>query len=210
MIQRWINQINQRERVDIPGLRAILRIRRKLLRTKPMKDVLYYLDRHNRRSRASRQPKWFTCFFTGMTLPKRVDPWSGYTIEHLVPKSLLKPIPQNLQRKMKFDRYHRVPAISIINHMIGHAPLVVKFGLRDYLKSQKPARLLTEDERIEFYVHHTRLYLEQFKVSVGEHKVNHMPWYYSSMEEQEYRDKLFEVYYNLLTGEERILLLMRD
>ena len=175
-----------------------------------MKSVLYYVDRHKRRSRKGREPRYFTCFFTGMTLAKRVDAWSGFTVEHLVPKSLLKPVPQNIQRKMKFDRLHRVPAISIINHLIGHAPLIVKFGLRDHLHKQTPSSLLTEDERIEFYVHHTRVYLDQFKVTVGRHRINHMPWYHASMETKEHRDKLFEVYYSLLTQEEKILLYMRD
>lgn len=196
--------------VDSGLLRVILRLRRKLLRTSVVKHLSYYIDRHKRKSRLGRQPKTFTCFYTGMTLPRTVNPFSGYTVEHLVPKSLLKNVPQTIQHKMKFTRAHRVPSISIINHMIGHAPLVVKFGLRDYLTSLSVSRVLTDDERIEFYVHHTRLFLDQFKIVVDEYEVKHMPWYWNSVQELSHSQELFRHYWRLLTREERALFILKN
>lgn len=174
-----------------------------------MKHLSYYLERRRRKSRKSRQPTTFTCFFTGMTIYKKVDPFGGYTIEHLIPKLLLKTVDQNLARITGLGKMNRVPAISIINHLVGHAPLAVKFGLRDYLRSVEVNRHMSVDDQIEVYARATRQYLDQFKVTIGEHRVNHMPWYYACMAEQEYRDKLFTAYYDLLTPEERVLLEMR-
>lgn len=189
--------------------RAIIRTVKKLAGLLAMKDINYYVRRHKLRSRKSRQSPTFTCFYTGLTLHKKVDPFSGYTIEHLVPKFLIRTIPQTVQHRTKIGKLHRVPAISIINHLIGHAPLIVKFGLRDHLQSLLIDDTIPLDDRIEFYARETRLYLDQFKVTIGEHRVNHMPWYYASMAEQEYRDKLFDAYYGLLTREEKILLAMK-
>lgn len=174
-----------------------------------MRDITYYLQRRRRRSRKSRQSKYFTCFYTGLTLHKKVDPFSGYTVEHLLPKTLLKVVNQNAARHSGLSIHNRVPAISIINHLIGHAPLRVKFGLRDYLHRVEIDAHKSIDDKIEIYVRATREYLDQFKVTIGRHRVNHMPWYYASMTEQEYRDRLFRVYDSLLTNEERILHRMR-
>ena len=175
-----------------------------------MKSLSYYIQRRQNRSRKSRQPNTFTCFYTGLTLVKRADTFSGYTIEHLLPKFLLKNLSQQSQRKYKFDRIHRVPSISIINHLIGHAPLIVKYGLRDYLRNMTVDKTLPIDDQIEQYVHGTRRYLDRFRVIIGEHRVNHMPWYYASMAEQDFRDHLFGIYWGLLTHEERILWMLRE
>lgn len=199
-----------RFKVDDWARRVILRLLRKLPRLKIVKDLNYYIARHKHRSRKSRQHSYFTCFYTGLILHKRVDPFSGYTVEHLVPKFLIRNIPQVYLQKFKFDKVHRVPAISIINHLIGHAPLIVKYGLREYLHAYPVDRSRSVDDQIEEYVHATRLYLDQFKVMIGEHQVNHMPWYYASMVEQEFRDKLFDIYYSLLTKEEKILWQIRE
>lgn len=174
-----------------------------------MKSISYYVTRHKRKSRKSRQPNLFTCFYTGMTIHKKVDPFSGYTIEHLVPKTLLRVVNQNFARHSGLGIRNRVPSISIINHLIGHAPLVVKFGLREYLRNLEVAPGQSQDDLIDTYARATRQYLDQFKVTIGEHRVNHMPWYYASMAEQEYRDKLFGVYYALLTPEEKTLLRLK-
>lgn len=185
--------------------RVILRLWTRLCGLPIMKDITYYLRRHKKRSRKSRQNPAFTCFYTGLTLYKKVDPYSGYTVEHLLPKTLLKAVNQNAARHSGLGIKNRVPAISIINHLIGHAPLRVKFGLRDYLHSLKIDPRISVDDQIERYVHATREYLDQFKVTIGQHRVNHMPWYYASMVEQTYRDRLFAVYNSLLTDEERVL-----
>lgn len=169
---------------------------------------LKYLERHARRSRKARQDKTFTCFFTGLVLPKSVDSFSGYTVEHLIPKSLLRGLPQTRER-FRFDKIQRVPSVSIINHLIGHAPLSVKFGLRDFLHEHEPRKILTQDEQIMRYVDLTRLYLSQYRVTINGDVVTHMPWYWASMAEPHYRKKLFDRYWGLLTETERGLFKMR-
>lgn len=168
-----------------------------------------YLERHRRKSRKAKAPKFFTCFFTGMTLPRKVDPFSGYTVEHIIPKYLLKAVPQG-RKRIDFDKAQRVPAVSIINHMIGHAPIRVKFELRDYLKTIPLPDGDSDDEKLEKYVHWTRIFLEQYQTAIGDIQIKHMPWYYNSLVISEHREILFHKYYELLTTEEQILLALRE
>lgn len=174
-------------------------------------DNIYqkYVDRRHRKSRKARAPQFYRCFYTGMVLQKKVDPFSGYTIEHLIPKMLIKTIPQTTA-KMIFDKAQRVPAVSIINHLIGHAPLRVKFDLRDFLSNNRADSSLSEDEQLEHYAHMTRLFLERFKTPVDGIVINHMPWYYKSLYNPEHAQILFQKYYALLTTEERILLAIKN
>lgn len=168
-----------------------------------------YVERHARKSRKARTPKTFICFFTGLELPRKVDAFSGYTVEHLIPKFLLRVIPQSSTR-LKFDKAQRVPAVSIINHMIGHAPIKVKFALRKYLHDVVVDNTLTDDEKLEEYVHHTRVFLVQFKTVVDDTLISHMPWYYASLAEYDHSQVLYQKYVSLLTPEEHILLLLKE
>jgi hypothetical protein len=173
------------------------------------KPVSYYVERNRHRSRKSRQPEYFECFYTGMILPKEIDPYSGHTIEHLIPKTALRGAQQTKIRR-EFDRIQQVDSVSIINHLIGHAPLRVKYELRDYLARNRHPPILTTEERLEWYVRLTRKFLDGWRIRIPERRINHLPWYYRSMAIPEDRAILHRRYIELLTDEELRLIDLRE
>lgn len=177
--------------------------------TQTPKPLSYYIQKNRHKSRKSRGPEFFECFYTGMILPKIVDAYSGYTVEHLIPKTALRGAQQTKLRR-EFDKIQQVGSVSIINHLIGHAPLRVKYELREFLLGRKLSHILTQEERLEEYVRLTRRFLEGWKIHLPDRRINHLPWYYRSMSVPADRALLHRRYLDLLTDEELRLLDLRD
>jgi len=85
---------------------------------------------HNLSARQLFKSTKMRCFYTGINLHfdgSRTTATRG-TVEHLIPVSV--------KRRRAHDlRINLVPAASLVNGMIGNAPLVVKYELKEYFKN---------------------------------------------------------------------------
>ena len=161
-----------------------------------------------KKERIKEQGNQFTCFFTGLVLHRTDHRIYGYSIEHLVPRASLKSFHQCPNRRKHLDRIHRVDAATIINSYIGHAPLSVKYGLREYLRTQEEVEFfpkMTPAQRVQTYAILTQKFLARYHVDVDGKTVRLLPWYWESAVNPKIKLALFKAQWALLTPEEKAL-----
>lgn len=168
--------------------------------------------RHERRQalrqKVAKRTK-FVCFYTGLTQSMKPDLYYGHSIEHLLPKALMHQLP-NGRKKNKLNALHRVPAIAIINQIIGHAPLKVKFELKEHLHSFPMFPKMDIKKKIDAYVLITKAFMSKYKAKDSKgNTIPHLPWYWESIEDPEHKEVLRREYFKMLTPEELALAIAR-
>jgi len=134
-----------------------------------------------------------TCFYTGVTLvQKQNNPWH-VTIEHLVPQHTTK---EGIDRNLVF-------AAACVNSMVGHAPLRVKFELKNELCSGKLVFFpkMDHNKRADQTKKFIKGFLSKFCVKGS----NNYPWNFYCETNMDLRSKLHKIYWELLTEEEQEL-----
>lgn len=128
---------------------------------------LRLLGKKQQRSRIRKR-----CWFTGLPFTKKKN--QSLTVEHLVPQCYFA-----TRHHSNFEGNH-VAAHGEINALIGHAPLKVKFALREYLHN--PPVLIPEwmslENKIQTYKNLTEQFLKQYQINVriGQRKYIVYPW----------------------------------
>lgn len=143
----------------------------------------------------------YRCFYSGLQLirlhsrtvqddaPKAIR----YSREHLLPKTLMR------KRKVEADG-HTVPASTLINSLVGIAPIRVKFALKDHLRNMDFEALsdITLRQKIETAV---KDFLNQYKV----HEL--YPWEWAGGKQKSHtkaqRKEIYSALLTLLTDEEK-------
>lgn len=125
------------------------------------------------------------CFFTGLEFDLLSKNGSrSPTIEHLIPKYLCHSI-----------EYNNVICCRAINNMIGNAPLVVKFALKDHLANFQLSE--TSDKApIRQYEDETELFFRRYKSG----KI--YCWNFHSLNDIKKRREALKMYIMLMTTEE--------
>ncbi len=143
----------------------------------------------------------YKCFYSGLELIRLHSPTVQgdapkairYSCEHLLPKTLMR------KRKVQATR-NTVPASTLINSLIGAAPIRVKFALKEHLKNNEFESLSNVPlrEKMETTV---KDFLNQYKV----HEL--FPWEWAGGKQKAHtkaqRKEIYRALLDLLTEEEK-------
>ncbi len=141
------------------------------------------------------------CFYSGLQLirlhsstvqgdaPKAVR----YSREHLLPKTLMK--------KRKLEARHTVPASTLINSLVGTAPIKVKFALKEHFKTIDGLDTLTNIALRQAIEDIVREFLGQYRV----HDLYPWNWYGGRQKAhtKTQRKEIYQAMLDLLTDEEK-------
>lgn len=140
------------------------------------------------------------CFYTG--LPFIAKSKLRKTKEHLIPLVLLN----NANFKMHYNNI--VSAGSLINNLVGHAPLKLKFELKEFFASFEIADFMTLNNKTLTIKNLYGVWQEQYLTRChGRKRSAKVPiWDWSTINSPILKETAREKYLKVLTKEERILL----
>jgi len=120
------------------------------------------MSSHQHKSKAAKalfRSNSLTCFYSGIKL--RTDQGDSHglkaSIEHLVPVSTIKQGVHGIKK-------NKVPCATCINSMIGNAPLVVKYALKDFFKTFTFHPALNDKDIVAIMKHTVSIFLEDYKI----------------------------------------------
>jgi len=96
-----------------------------------------------------------TCFYTGLELDE-----ASRSIEHILPQVSRKTHNYDVDQILNL-----VPCHSQINGAVGHAPLAVKFALKEFLASVVVFPNMTTDEKVAAYKKLAVHFLSAYRVN---------------------------------------------
>lgn len=143
----------------------------------------------------------YRCFYSGLQLIRLNSPTVQddapkairYSREHLLPKTVM--------RKRKVQARHTVPASTLINSLVGSAPIKVKFALKEHFKTIYYLDSLSDIALRQTLEHIVKGFLGQYRV----HGL--YPWNWDGGKQnrisKEERREIYDALLDLLTEEEK-------
>lgn len=139
-----------------------------------------------------------TCFYSGIKLRTGAEDKLGLkaSVEHLIPTST---------KKYLHMSGNKVPSATVINQMIGNAPLKVKYALKDFFKVFTFHPAMSDKAIIDMMKHVLSIFLTEYQL----HGMYVWSWHeytgkknVSDTKKLERRRELYAAYLLLLTEEE--------
>ncbi len=144
----------------------------------------------------------YRCFYCGLELIRTHSPTVQndaprairYSREHLLPKTLMK------KRKLRAHR-HTVPASTLINGLVGTAPIKVKFALKEHFKTIDDLDTLSNIALRQTLEQIVKEFLDQYLV----HDLYPWNWYGGRQKKHTtaQRKEIYQALLDLLTDEEK-------
>ena len=144
-----------------------------------------------------------TCFYSGIKLRTEADDKLGLkaSVEHLVPMCTKNQAYLGMQN-------NKVPCATVINQMIGSAPLSVKFALKDFFKGFTFHPAMSDKAIVDMMKYTMSIFLNDYQI----HGMYVWTWKeytgkknVSDAKRLERRRELYDAYILLLTEEEKAI-----
>ena len=143
----------------------------------------------------------YRCFYSGLKLIRLNSP----TVQDDAPKAIRYSrehlLPRTVMRKRKVKARHIVPASTLINSLVGAAPITVKFALKEHFKTIDYLDSLGDIALRQTREHIVKRFLDRYRV----HSL--YPWNWDGGKlnriSKEERKEIYTALLDLLTEEEK-------